>query len=153
MLPTRQVLTPATHGEETLRRCAKHRYDFRLELKLVTQRARYWLIAQCIGFPFAGWEEGKVVVESLEHYADGHDPLPYGSADLKSLQRIDYVAMLRAEIEQLLEAPWSLEIDNRIREVRAEMYKIMKVFKFWDGSIVAGDAMCPGSGKVEPGRP
>jgi hypothetical protein len=149
-LPTLRVLTPQTDDEATRRHCRARGYDFRLELKLVTVLARYWIITHCVGEPFAGWEEGKVFMENLElHHMDGREPVPYGSTDLKWLQRFDYIAMLRKEIDQLLGEPWSCETDNRIRDVRAEMYKVIggSMFKFKeleDGRIVVGDREHPG---------
>jgi hypothetical protein len=151
-LPTLRVLTPQTDDEATRRHCRTRGYDFRLELKLVTVRARFWLITYCVGEPFAGWQEGKVFVESLEVNPVGErEAVPYGPADLKWLQRFDYIAMLRAEIDHMLEEPWSWETDHRIREVRAEMYKLMKVSKFKfreleDGRIVIGDPKFRGGG-------
>jgi hypothetical protein len=64
--------------------------------------------------------------------------------------------MLRAELDQLLDEPWSWEGDDRIREVRREMYKVIGAPKFKfreleDGTIVVGDPRAPGDGKVEPG--
>jgi hypothetical protein len=82
--------------------------------------------------------------------------VPYGSADLKRLQCLDYIMMLRAEIEGLLETPWSWETDNRIREVRTEMYKLMRGTKvkfeeLKDGSIMV-QSSASGADDVEPGR-
>jgi hypothetical protein len=129
-LPTLRVLTPEADDTSTKRHCRTRGYEFRLELKLVTVRARYWFIASCVGEPFSGWQEGKVYVEWLE---DGRqDPLtavPYGTEDLKWLQRFDYLAMLRAELDQLLDEPWSWEGDDRIRELRKEIYKVIGVPK------------------------
>jgi hypothetical protein len=147
-LPTLEVLTPQNVGKATARFCRTRGCDFRLELKLVTPRARFWLIAHCVGEPFPAWEEGKVCVEGLEVNNSEREPVPYGSADLKWLQRFDYIDMLRAEIAELLEAPWSRDTNNRIREVRAEAYKLMKGSKFKfkeleDGSIVVGDPKSP----------
>jgi hypothetical protein len=155
-LPTLRVL-PDTDDTSIKRDSRARGYDFRLELKLVTVRARYWLIARCVGEPFSGWQEGKIYVEWLADLRQ--DPLtavPYGSEDVKWLQRFDYLAMLRADIDQLLGEPWSWQADNRIREVRKEMYKVIGVPKFKfneleDGTIVVGDPKDQGDGKVEPG--
>jgi hypothetical protein len=143
-LPTLRVL-PDNDDTSTKRDGRTRGYDFRLELKLVTERARYWLIARCVGEPFCGWQEGKVYVEWLEE--GRQDPLsavPYGSDDLKWLQRFDYLGMLRADLDQLLDEPWSWEGDERIRELRKEMYKVIGASKFQfrelaDGTIVVGD--------------
>jgi hypothetical protein len=132
--------------------CRTRGYDFRLELKLVTVRARYWLIAYCVGEPFAGWEEGKVYMEKLGlGPTDQLAAVPYGFADVKWLQRLDYLAMLRADLDRLLDEPWSWARDDRIREVRREMYKVIGVPKFKyreldDGTIVIADPKYPRGG-------
>jgi hypothetical protein len=123
-LPTLRVLTPETHDRSTMRRCRPRGYDFRLELKLVTAQARYWLITHCVGEPFAGWQKGKVYVERLEvGPVEQLEAVLYGSSDLKRLQRFDYLAMLRAELDRLLAEPWNWAADDGIREVQREMCK------------------------------
>jgi hypothetical protein len=156
-LRTIRVLTPETDDASTKRHCRKRGYDFRLELKLFTVRARYWFIAHCVGEPFAGWQEGKVYLEWLDGgYKDPLAAVPYGSDDVKWLQRFDYLAMLRADLDRLLDEPWSWELDDRIREVRKEIYRVIGVPKFKfkeleDGTIVVADPKYPGDGKSEPG--
>jgi hypothetical protein len=127
-LPTLRAVTPETDSDSVRRRCRALGCDYQLELKLETNEARFWLITRCVGEPFAGWRVGKVLMESM---VGNHDELvPYGSAELKRLQRFDYIAMLRTEIARLLVSPSSMENDNRIREVRAEMCKVIGIVKY-----------------------
>jgi hypothetical protein len=152
-LPTLRVLTPETDCELVRSYCRAQGCDFQLELKLEMETTRYWVITRCIGEPLAGWKEGKIVAENVQTVSE---LLPYGSADLKRLQRLDYIAMLGAELDRILGSPWSWETDDRIREVRMEMYKVMggPKFKFkehQDGTIVV-ESKAPGGDDVEPGR-
>jgi hypothetical protein len=124
-LPTLRVLTPETDGPAIRKRCRARGCDFRLELKWQTERARFWLITRCVGEPFTDWKEGNVLVENIEpDDAAEREMVPYGSADLKRLQRIDYFWMLRAEFERLLEEPWSWEREKRLEELRMEMQEV-----------------------------
>jgi hypothetical protein len=67
----------------------------------------------------------------MESTVGNHDELvPYGSEELKRLQRFDYIAMLRTEIARLLVSPSSMENDNHIREVRAEMCRVIGFVKY-----------------------
>ena len=63
-LPTLRVSTPETDGEEMREFCRARGFDYRLELKLETTEARFWLITRCVGEGIPGWEEGVVIVES-----------------------------------------------------------------------------------------
>jgi hypothetical protein len=144
-----RVLTSDTDGEATRRYCRTRGCSFRLELKWETETTRFWLITRCVGEPFPGWEEGNVFVSGLEvNYTAERDGVSYGSADLKRLQRLDYIAMLRAELDILLDDKWSWERDRRICEVRTEMYKVMGapkciVRELEDGSFVVGEPNSP----------
>jgi hypothetical protein len=120
-LPTLRVLTPDT----TFKRYRKAAIDYRLELKMETVMARFWLIARCSGEPFKDWREGNVLVETVQDAdPDEHEMVPYGSGDVKRLQRMDYFWMLRAEFERLLAEPWSWEREKRLKEVREEMQRV-----------------------------
>jgi hypothetical protein len=130
-LPTLRVLTSDTDGEVIRKYCRASGCSFQLELKWETEITRFWLITRCAGVPFPGWEEGKVFVEGLElNYTAQREGVPYGTADLKRLQRLDYLAMLRGELDDLLDDQGSWERDRRIREVRTELYKVIGVPKF-----------------------
>jgi hypothetical protein len=148
-LPTLRVLTSDTDGEVIRKYCRASGCSFQLELKWETETTRFWLITECVGVPFPGWEEGKVFVDGLElNHAAEREGVPYGSAELQRLQRLDYIAMLRGELEDLFDDRWNSERDKRIREVRTELYKVIggPKFKFkelGDGSIVIADPKYP----------
>jgi hypothetical protein len=59
-LPTLRVATPETGGESMREYCQDRGFDYRLELKLETEEARYWVCTRCVGEPFTGWHEGAV---------------------------------------------------------------------------------------------
>jgi hypothetical protein len=127
-LPTLAVETP-NDGTETVRERARELgIDFRLELKLETRRARFWLCTQGADAPGRGpdnWVVGYVTAESREaDEAGDYSMIPYGPDQVKTVQKTDYVNMLREELDVLLdrdEATPSWEVKRQIDAVRKEL--------------------------------
>jgi len=121
-LPTLRIRSPQTDGETIAEYCRARGFDYRLELKMETATVRYWLCTRCVGEGFPDWNEGVVLMENVQpNEAGEHVLVPYGSDDLKSGQRVDYVRKLMREIERLLEEPESVERDKQLEETRKEI--------------------------------
>jgi len=125
-LPTLSVRAPETDGENIQEHCRASGTDYRLELKLETEDYRFWLCTRSVGEPFTGWRDDAVLMENVKPDEDGLLQMsPYGADDLKLLQKIDYLNLLRNELLRLLDeesrGPFSWVRKTRIQELREEM--------------------------------
>jgi hypothetical protein len=124
-LPTLRVRTPETDGETMQEYSRELGFDYRLELKLETERFRFWLCTLHTGTFPSGWHEGAVLMENVLPNEDGeHEMMPYDSENLKFLQRLDYSHLLWAELDYLRSQPFTWERDKRIEEVLKEFKRL-----------------------------
>jgi hypothetical protein len=129
-LRTLRVLTPENGGKAIEKACREHGVDYQIDLKLETEKTRYWVVTRCGGKVLPGWEEGVVFAEDVKPDENGeHKIVPYNPGTLKKLQRFDYLWMLRTELVRLFDEPWSWEREKRIEEVRAEIHELVPVPK------------------------
>jgi hypothetical protein len=125
-LPTLAVLTPKVASKAMKKFCSADRFDYRLELKLETHDARYWLITRWSAKGPSVVRRGVVLHESLTANARGqYEMIPYTLAVAKKLQQYDYWLLLRAELMRLLDEPWNWEREKWIQEVETEMDKVI----------------------------
>jgi hypothetical protein len=131
-LPTLDTWTPDSPTWARLRDHSRAAgVDFRLELKLETRDARYWLCTRGADGPGPGvlpnWVVDNVTVEPT---GEGEvDLWAYNPAETKQLQEIDYMNLLKEEVERLYEqaeadpAPENL---RKLNEVRAELTRLIE---------------------------
>jgi hypothetical protein len=125
-LPTLRVLTPADGGKAIAKACREDGLDYQIDLKLETEKTRYWVVTRCAGKVIPGWEEGAVFAEDVQPDENGKFSIvPYNPITVKKLQRFDYLLMLRTHLDHLFDEPWSWEREKRIEEVRVEMHELM----------------------------
>jgi hypothetical protein len=105
-LPTLDVMTPDDWPESLRERARQADVDFRLELKLETRDRKYWLCTRGADKLRPGvlreWVVGYVIMESKDPRRKG-EMMPYGPEATDELQDIDYVNLLREQIDLLAE--------------------------------------------------
>lgn len=129
-LPTLDVITPAAGVSEATRKLASSfGVDFRLELKLKTTSHAYWLCTQGADAPRQGmpnfWVEGYVSREPLDPDGNGEKWfISYGPEETATWQKIDYISVLTASLNEAMaaaEADPTPENRRRVSDVKAEL--------------------------------
>ncbi len=135
-LPTLAVDT-SQNGTETLQQIAKAAgVDYRLELKLETKDYKYWLCTKGIeerrpGVP-QSWVVDYVSRESKSPNDDGtFDMVPYGPQETADLQRVDYMNLIKEEIEVLMERCEIEPSPEVLRELESARNELLKLLRNW----------------------
>ena len=131
-LPTLDTWTPDSPFWAPLReRVLAAGPDAQLELKLETRDARFWLCTRGADGPgpgvLANWVVGNVTVEPTAEVEA--DLWVYGPAETLKLQGIDYMNVLREEVDRLYErAEADSTPDNmrKLNEARDELTRLIE---------------------------
>jgi hypothetical protein len=157
-LQTLQVLTLDRCSARLRELCRRHKFNWKLELKLETLEFRYWLCTEGLPEPKQGLSGSYVVGHVVREYREESgawqfDEAKYGPDDVKELQALDFFDLLRYECEGRLmehESNFSWESAKRVDEIVLEMQAILEQLKtlppvevanlviLWMGSALAG---------------
>jgi hypothetical protein len=131
-LPTLKVETEEDGSEYYQERVKALGIDVRLELKLETQTCKYWLCTRGADKPGPGvlpnWIVGYVTPESKLPGSKGEMGQPYGPEQTDRFQELDYMNLIKEEIDLMAEEndrnP-SDEWEEKLKAARAEYHAVV----------------------------
>jgi hypothetical protein len=130
-LPTIRSTTTADGTEALQAFCKAQGIDFVWELKLEAEEEWYWLVTKGVTGPgSSSFTVGCVIPEFKQEDGSWETGAAYNEKSVKSLQGIDYMNILRGELDRLGEDEADVETEKRRDETRRELARAMAALGF-----------------------